>query len=204
MHTLDSLDTLKRQTQHKLGFTPNNSVLKLLRAQAIQHTVDVGYYAPAARTTLNLLRSSRSSSEIGLILANPRVLTLWVYAGALRHPAMNLHTTTNFEMVWLSKILGMTYNMERREYCLRDMYRCTSRIRPTQVHYCCCPWSEPVISIQFVRNKSQANPHPNCTRFRLTYVNTAIRELWISGRDKLNKLRAATLRTISSKQLMER
>ena len=77
MHTLDSLDTLKRQTQHKLGFTPNNPVLKLLRAQTIQHTVDVGYYAPAARTTLNQLCLSCSSSEIELVLANPRVLTLW-------------------------------------------------------------------------------------------------------------------------------
>ena len=28
-------------TQHRLGFTPNNPVLNLLRAQAIQHTVDV-------------------------------------------------------------------------------------------------------------------------------------------------------------------
>jgi len=65
-------------SQHKLGFIPNNPALNLLRAQAIQHTVDVGYYAPAARTTLNLLCSSRSSTKIGLILANPRVLTLWV------------------------------------------------------------------------------------------------------------------------------
>ena len=59
------------QTQHKLGFTPNNPILNLLRAQAMQHTVDVGYYAPAARTTLNLLCSSCSSSEIELVLANP-------------------------------------------------------------------------------------------------------------------------------------
>ena len=59
LQTLQTLSTLSKakesQTQHKLGFTPNNSVLNLLRAQAIQHTVDVGYYAPAARTTLNLL-----------------------------------------------------------------------------------------------------------------------------------------------------
>ena len=78
--TLDSLETKLEtsHTLHKLGFTLNNSVLNLLRAQAIQHTVDVGYYAPAARTTLNLLCSSRSSTEIGIILANPRVFTLWV------------------------------------------------------------------------------------------------------------------------------
>ena len=88
-----TLEAKGSQTQHKLGFTPNNPVLNLLRAQAIQHTMDVGYYAPAARTTLNLLCSSCSSTKIGLILANPRVLTLWVYAGALRHPAVGLHTT---------------------------------------------------------------------------------------------------------------
>ena len=46
-------ETLWRLSQHKLGFTPSNPVLNLLRAQAIQHTVDVGYYAPAARTTLD-------------------------------------------------------------------------------------------------------------------------------------------------------
>ena len=45
--------------------------------QAIQHTVDVEYYAPAAGTTINQLCSSCSSSEIELVLANPRVLTLW-------------------------------------------------------------------------------------------------------------------------------
>ena len=72
-----ALDT-PRLSQHKLGFTLNNPALNLLRAQAIQYTVDVGYYVPAARTTLNLLCSSHSSTEIGLILANPRVLTLWV------------------------------------------------------------------------------------------------------------------------------
>ena len=41
--------------------------------EAIQHTVDVGYYAPAARTTLNIV----FLNEIELILTNPRVLTLW-------------------------------------------------------------------------------------------------------------------------------
>ena len=56
--------------------------------------MDVGYYAPAARTTLNLVFIV-FLSEIELILANPRVLTLWVYAGALRYPAVGLHTTTS-------------------------------------------------------------------------------------------------------------
>ena len=58
--------------------TRHAKTLNLLRAQVIQHTVDVGYYAPAARTTLNLLCSSCSSTKIELTLANPRVLTLWV------------------------------------------------------------------------------------------------------------------------------
>ena len=75
--TRDSALDTPRLPQHRLGFTLNNPALNLLRVQVIQHTVDVGYYAPAARTTLNLLCSSRSSIEIGLILANPRVLTLW-------------------------------------------------------------------------------------------------------------------------------
>ena len=42
--------------------------------QAIQHTVDVGYYAPADRTTLNLLRSLCSCIQIGLILATPELI----------------------------------------------------------------------------------------------------------------------------------
>ena len=82
---LDSLVTLSTlskakgsQTQHKLGFTPNNLVLNLLRAQAIEHTVDVGYYAPAVRTTLNpcvfivFWHLDRTNTSY------PRVLTLWV------------------------------------------------------------------------------------------------------------------------------
>ena len=47
------------------------------RGKAIQHTVDVGYYAPAARTTLNLAVFIVFLSEIDLRLANPRVHTLW-------------------------------------------------------------------------------------------------------------------------------
>ena len=58
------------------------------RGKAIQHTVDVGYYAPAARTTLNLAVFIEFLSEIELRLANPRVHTLWVRAGAFRHPAV--------------------------------------------------------------------------------------------------------------------
>ena len=55
--------------------------LKLLqpshsRGKAIQHTVDVGYYAPAARTTLNPAVFIVFLSEIDLRLANPRVHTL--------------------------------------------------------------------------------------------------------------------------------
>ena len=49
----------------------------LSRGKAIQHIVDVGYYAPAARTTLNLAVFIVFLSEIKLGLANPRVHTLW-------------------------------------------------------------------------------------------------------------------------------
>ena len=47
------------------------------RGKAIQHTVDVGYYAPAARTTLNPAVFIVFLGEIDLRLANPRVHTLW-------------------------------------------------------------------------------------------------------------------------------
>ena len=64
-HDLTDSQTLSgRSTRHA-------KTLNFLRAQAMQHIVDVRYYAPAARTTLNLLCSSRSTIEIGLILANP-------------------------------------------------------------------------------------------------------------------------------------
>ena len=39
--------------QNKLSRT-HTQTRKLSRNKAIQHIVDVGYYAPAARTTLNL------------------------------------------------------------------------------------------------------------------------------------------------------
>ena len=68
--------------------------LSLSRGKAIQHTVDVGYYAPAARTTLNLAVFIVFLSEIELRLANPRVHTLWARAGAFRHPAVVCSTTT--------------------------------------------------------------------------------------------------------------
>jgi len=45
--------------------------------KAIQHTVDVGYYAPAARTTLNLAVFIEFLRKIDLRLADPRVHTLW-------------------------------------------------------------------------------------------------------------------------------
>ena len=57
--------------RHKL------SQLSHSRGEAIQHTVDVGYYAPAARTTLNLAVFIVFLSEIDPRLANPRVHTLW-------------------------------------------------------------------------------------------------------------------------------
>jgi len=64
------------------------------RGKAIQHTVDVGYYAPAVRTTLNLAVFIVFLSEIELGLANPRVHTLWARAGAFRHPVVVCSTTT--------------------------------------------------------------------------------------------------------------
>ena len=51
--------------RHKL------SQLSHSRGKAIQYTVDVGYYAPAARTTLNLAVFIVFLSEIELRLANP-------------------------------------------------------------------------------------------------------------------------------------
>ena len=50
--------------------------------------MDVGYYAPAARTTLNLAVLVVFLREIDLGPAIPRVHTLWVRAGAFRHPAV--------------------------------------------------------------------------------------------------------------------
>ena len=64
------------------------------RGKAIQHTVDVRYYTPAARTTLNLAVFIEFLGEIDLGLANPRVHTLWARAGAIRHPAVVCSTTT--------------------------------------------------------------------------------------------------------------
>jgi len=60
--------------------------------RAIQLSVDVGYYAPAAQTTLNprvfLCACLMSRSVVSLAL--PRVTTLRDWAGALRHPAVAL------------------------------------------------------------------------------------------------------------------
>ena len=69
--------------------------LSLSRGKAIQHTVGVGYYAPAARTTLNLAVFIVFLSEIELRLANPRVHTLSARAGAFRHPAVVCGTMTH-------------------------------------------------------------------------------------------------------------
>ena len=57
--------------------------------------MDVGYYAPAARTTQNLAVFIVFLGEIDLRLANPRVHTLWARAGAFRHPAAHLGSGTN-------------------------------------------------------------------------------------------------------------
>ena len=78
----EALAVHTKHTQTHAGLSTRHSQalsdsLETKGTQAIQHTVDVGYYAPAARTTLNRLCSSCSSSKIELVLANPRVLTLW-------------------------------------------------------------------------------------------------------------------------------
>ena len=80
---LSRSDTQARPSSHRLS-----------RGKAIQHIVDVGYYAPAARTTQNLDVFIVFLSEIELRLANPRVHTLWARAGAFRHPAVVCSTTT--------------------------------------------------------------------------------------------------------------
>ena len=80
----------------------------LSRGKAIQFIVDVGYYALAARTTLNLDVFIVFLSEIELRLANPRVHTLWARAGAFRHPAVVCSTTTVMQCKQPSKGNGAT------------------------------------------------------------------------------------------------
>jgi len=87
----------KREAFAVLRTSPNGhkfSQLSHSRGKAIQHTVDVGYCAPAARTTLNLAVFIVFLREIDLRLANPRVHTLGARAGAFRHPAVVCSTTT--------------------------------------------------------------------------------------------------------------
>ena len=73
-------------TQSHAGLSSNSSVLsntahsgrRVLRSGGPNHT------KPAVFIVF--------LSEIELILANPRVLTLWAEAGAFRHPAVVCHT----------------------------------------------------------------------------------------------------------------
>ena len=65
-----SSEALKNTHRLTLDSAPE-ALSDSLETKAIQHTVDVGYYALAARTTLNLLCLSCSCSEIELVLANP-------------------------------------------------------------------------------------------------------------------------------------
>ena len=51
----------KREALAVYRTAPDKHKLSHSRGEAIQHPVDVGYYAPAARTTLNRLCSSCSS-----------------------------------------------------------------------------------------------------------------------------------------------
>ena len=72
----------------------NGFFSKLTQTQAIQHTVDVGYYAPAAQTTLNPSMFSCSYTRSVRSSKRPRVLQPQGRAGAFCHPAVGLHTTT--------------------------------------------------------------------------------------------------------------
>ena len=71
--------------------------------------MDVGYYAPAARTTLNPAVFIVFLREIDLRPATPRVYTLWARAGAFRHPAVVSSTTTQYLMVAIS--MSILYNL---------------------------------------------------------------------------------------------
>ena len=86
----------KREALAVHGGIPGHRLSQLShsRGKAIQHTMDVRYYAPAARTTLNLAVFIVFLGEIGLGLANPRVHTLWARAGDFRHPAVASCATT--------------------------------------------------------------------------------------------------------------
>ena len=53
--------------RHRLSTHTNPGELACSRGKVIQHTVDVGYYAPAARTTLNLAVFIVFLSEIELV-----------------------------------------------------------------------------------------------------------------------------------------
>ena len=68
------------RTQVHTSTHTDQALSELTQTQVIQHTVDVGYYAPAARTTSKptvFIVFFMFWSEIELVLANPRVLTLW-------------------------------------------------------------------------------------------------------------------------------
>ena len=67
--------------------------------------MDVGNYAPAARTTQILAPAARTTLNLAVLVvflreidlgpAIPRVHTLWARAGAFRHPAVVCNTTTS-------------------------------------------------------------------------------------------------------------
>ena len=69
---------------------PGGAEDRLIHTSAIHHSVDVGYYAPAARTTLNVVCSCVLAPELDRpnSLPLPRVLPLREEAGAFRHPAV--------------------------------------------------------------------------------------------------------------------
>ena len=89
--------------------------------------MDVGYYAPAARTTLNLAVLVVFLREIDLGPAIPRVHTLWVRAGAFRHPAVVCNTTTeDFCMIGYTDAgyLSYPHNADHRHalhFCIVEL-----------------------------------------------------------------------------------
>jgi len=77
------------QTYTRRTYTRRNFLLKQPPPRTIHLPADVGYYAPATRTTLNhVFLSPCLSVDSAHRLVLPRVLPHWEQAGALRHPAM--------------------------------------------------------------------------------------------------------------------
>ena len=103
--------------------------LGLLRAQAIHHIVDIGYYALAARTTLNPSVFLRSYTRSGKSSSAPEFIHPQGRAGALCHPAVVFHTTTaRHNCRTLSKT-----NTHRKTFSPNPSHMCPNRNSPNTV-----------------------------------------------------------------------